>query len=152
MSPEAKTADNNFGIGQPMSYGKQLHEYRKTAVNGASPLQLIVMLYDGALKFIDAGKRAMELGNVEDQNVQLQKAQKIVMELMSCLDMNGGGEVAQNLLALYSYAYNQLVLGNVEDQPEMLDQAAKVLTDLRESWVELERMTRVPTVEVADAA
>lgn len=135
-----------------MSYGKQLHEYRKTAVNGASPLQLIVMLYDGALKFIDAGKRAMEQGNVEEQNLQLQKAQKIVMELMSCLDMNGGGEVAQNLLALYSYAYNQLVLGNVEDQAEYLDQAAKVLADLRESWVELERVSRTPVLEVADAA
>jgi len=135
-----------------MSYGKQLHEYRKTAVNGASPLQLIVMLYDGALKFIDAGKRAMEEGRVEEQNHQLQKAQKIVMELMSCLDMIGGGAVAQYRLALYSFAYNQLVLGNVEDEPEYLDQAAKVLTDLRESWVELERLTRAPVIEADDAA
>lgn len=121
-----------------MPYTKHVHEYRKTAVNSASPIQLIVMLYDGALRFIDQGREAMRRGDTYEQNTCLQKAQKIVAELLSCLDLAKGGEIAQNLFALYTYCYNNLVEANVEDRTEPLDQAAKVLESLRESWVELE--------------
>lgn len=100
------------------------------------------MLYDGALRFIKKGQAAMIEGDRFNQNHNLVKAQKIVAELMSCLDMNQGQEIAANLLALYTYAYNQLVMANMEDKPEPLLQASKVLEDLRESWVELERMVR----------
>lgn len=133
-----------------MSSSRNLQEYRKQVVNGASPLQLVIMLYDGALRFMDAGRRAMIEKDIDLQNTSLQKAQKIVLELASCLDMRQGGEIAENLFALYTYCYNQLVAANIEDKPEYIDHAARVLSDLRESWVQIEHGLQ-PT-EMADAA
>lgn len=121
-----------------MANGRFLNEYRKGAVNGASPLKLVIMLYDGALKFMEAGKQAMGRKDLEKQNAELQKAQRIVTELMACLDMEKGGEIARNLFALYSYVLNELVEANVKDQPEPIDRCILVMSELRESWVELE--------------
>lgn len=134
-----------------MSTTKHLFEYRKQAVNGASPLQLIVMLYDGALRFMEAGRAAIVAGNLEQQNASLQKAQRIIAELISCLDMAQGGEIAQNLFGLYTYCYNQLVEANFDDRADLVDQVMKIMSDLRESWVQLESQQRVPE-EVPNAA
>lgn len=136
-----------------MANGRFAHEYRKSAVNGASPLQLIVMLYDGALRFMEAGKHAMESGDLEKQNDNLQRAQRILMELMSCLDMEQGGEIATNLLALYSYVLNELVQGNLEDKPEHIERCMQIISELRESWVLLEESQRqMPSEEPRLAA
>jgi len=117
-------------------------EYQKQNVNGASPLQLVIMLYDGALRFMEAGKHAMANGNLDKQNYYLQKAQKIVFELMSSLDMEKGADVAKNLFALYGYVVNELVKANVEDRPDAIDRSIKVMSDLRQSWAEIERSTK----------
>jgi len=125
-----------------LAYGRFVQEYQKGAVNGASPLQLVIMLYDGAIRFMNGGKRGIETADLELQNTNLQKAQKIVMELTSCLDMEKGGEVSKNLLALYTYVIGELVEANVGDKVEPIDRCIKILSDLRESWVEIDKMTR----------
>ncbi|MBL8087421.1 MAG: flagellar export chaperone FliS [Chthonomonas sp.] len=134
-----------------MANQRHLHAYQNTQVTSASPLQLVIMLYDGAIRFVKQGREAVVAGDTFNQNRCIQKAQRIVTELMSCLDMHRGGEVAQNLFALYSYAYNELVMGNIEDNPEMLDRAIKVLEDLRSSWVELDRQQRTGSIGELDA-
>ena len=106
------------------------------------------MLYDGALRFMEAGKHAMSAKERSKQNDYLQRAQKIVMELMSCLDMDQGADVAKNLLSLYSYVLNELVVGNMSDSSAHIDRAIKVMSDLRESWSELHAAT-APTMEAA---
>ncbi|MBI1756016.1 MAG: flagellar export chaperone FliS [Fimbriimonas ginsengisoli] len=128
-----------------MSYRKFAQEYLKGAVNGASPLQLIIMLYDGALRFMEAGRHAMLAGEIDKQNTSLQRAQHVVTELMACLDMEQGGEVATNLFALYSFALNQLVEANISDKTEAIDACIKIFSDLRESWVRLEADLRLKT-------
>lgn len=133
-----------------MASDRFVHEYRKNAVNGASPLQLVIMLYDGALRFMEAGKHAMAHRDIPKQNESLQRAQKIVLELMACLDMESGGEIARNLMSLYTYVVNELIEANVEDKPEGIDRSMRVLSDLRESWVQIARSTSAP--EAARAA
>lgn len=129
-----------------MAYpNSSINQYRKAAVSTASPLQLVVMLYDGALRFLNAAKAHMEEGNLYKQNENCQRAQDIVAELISCLDLERGGEIAQNLFALYTFVYDRIVQANVEDTPIYLDQAMKVLIDLRESWSQLERQTARPS-------
>lgn len=135
-----------------MAYGRIAHEYQKQNVNGASPLQLVIMLYDGALRFMEAGKHAMGNGNLDKQNFYLQKAQRILIELMACLDMEKGGDIAKNLFALYGYVMNELVTANIEDKPEPIERSIKVLSELRESWAEIEGAVREPKDEQALAA
>lgn len=125
-----------------MQKGRYVDEYRKNAVNGASPLELVVLLYDGAIKFCELAKVAMAANDRFAKNANLLKAQRIITELTSCLDLKQGGEIAQNLLSLYTFAYNQLVAANIEERPELIDQSVKVLASLRESWSELEQQTR----------
>lgn len=124
-----------------MASGRFAHEYQKQQVNGASPIQLVVMLYDGALRFMEAGKHAIVNKNLEKQNYYIQKAQRIVTELMATLDMQQGGEVAKNLFALYGYVLNELVTANVEDQPEPVERAIRVFSELRDSWSQIAQAT-----------
>ncbi len=134
-----------------MAYpNSSINQYRKAAVSTASPLQLVVMLYDGALKFLTAAKTNMADGDLYKQNENCQRAQNIVAELISCLDMDKGGDIAQNLFALYTFVYDRIVQANIEVAPIYIDQAIKVLTDLRESWSQLEKQTR--TTPTANAA
>lgn len=136
-----------------MAHARFIGEYRKSAVQGATPLQLVIMLYDGALKFMEAGKHAMAAKDLEKQNASLQKSQKIIFELIACLDMNEGGEIAANLLSLYTYVVEQLVQANVKDEPEAIDRCIRILSDLRESWVQIEKaMSATPAKEENAAA
>ena len=76
--------------------------YLETAVETASPARLIVMLYDGAIRFINEATYAMQQRDYETQNAKLQRAQKILAELISSLDFDKGGEIAENLFRLYT--------------------------------------------------
>lgn len=133
-----------------MAYGRFVQEYQKGAVNGASPVQLVIMLYDGALRFMEAGKHAMATRDLEKQNSNLQKAQKILTELMSCLDMQNGGDIAKNLLALYTFAYDQLVQANMKDDPKGIDNSIQMFSQLRESWVEIEKSVKAQALGPAE--
>lgn len=120
-----------------MAYGNHAQEYRKNAVLGASPAQLVVMLYDGALRFIEGGRAAMRAGDLTRQNDMLQRVQKIVMELLGTLDVERGGEIAKNLAALYTFTLDRLMQANVDDDEVPLDEAASTLRELREAWVQI---------------
>ncbi|MHB8637576.1 MAG: flagellar export chaperone FliS [Fimbriimonadaceae bacterium] len=125
-----------------MAYGKYIQEYQKGAINGASPVGVIVMLYDAAIRFMEQGKAAMAFADYDKQNTMLQKAQKIVTELMGSLDMEQGGDIAKNLMSLYTYTWNELVQANIHDKPECIDHALLVFTELRESWVAIDLSTK----------
>ena len=133
-----------------------LNEYRKQAVVGASPLQLVIMLYDGAIRHTEAGKRHMADGRLFEQNEELCRAQRIVAELIGCLDPDQGGEIAQNLLELYSFVYNGLIEANVHDDRELLEACLTTMRELRDGWSQVERTQReerpVEAGRVSDAA
>ena len=136
-----------------MAYGNHAQEYRKNAVLGASPAQLVVMLYDGALRFMEAGRMAMRAKDLPRQNDALQRAQKIVVELLSTLDLEQGGEIASNLASLYGFVLDKLMEANVYDRESALDEAAKPVRDLREAWAQIAGTSvRVERQEMALAA
>lgn len=130
-----------------LSYKKAADQYRKSAVSNASPLELIIMLYDGALRFMEAAKHHMAEGQIYEQNRYCLKAQDILTELLSCLDTSKGGEMAQNLFALYEFAYNSLVEANISQNPRKIDEAMEVLSRLRTSWAEVAEQAKGSTVE-----
>jgi len=133
-----------------VAYSKQVEEYRRQSVNSASPLQLVIMLYDGAMRFMDRAAAAIQAKDLEAQNHNLQRAQRIITELISCLDMKQGGEVAQNLLGLYSYVYSELIEANLEDDAVRIQNATRVLSELREGWAELEQKMKAPALNVVE--
>jgi flagellar protein FliS len=132
----------------------QISQYRKNAVGGASPIQLIIMLYDGSLRHMQAAKNAMEQGDLFQQNKSAQAAQRILAELMSSLDMEKGGDVSKNLLSIYSFVYNRLIEANMQDKPEWIDDCMKLMSDLGESWrlIQRQQTDGVATPEYAEAA
>lgn len=125
-----------------MNRGAFVDTYRQNAVQTASPLQLVIMLYDGAIRFCEMAKTAMSEGDLFNQNHYIQKAQRIVLELTSCLDLNQGGDIGKNLFSLYTFCYDELVAANLADKPENLDAVIAVLKDLREGWMEIEQTHR----------
>ncbi|HBK67559.1 MAG TPA: flagellar export chaperone FliS [Firmicutes bacterium] len=111
--------------------------YRQTQVETAGPLELIIMLYDGAIRFCNQAKLAIEEKNLNQANQMLQRAQDIIDELNINLNMEAG-EIAVNLRSLYQFISTKLVEANIKKDLTLLNQMIALLTDLRSSWVELQ--------------
>jgi flagellar secretion chaperone FliS len=111
-------------------------QYRQQAATTASPAQLVMMLYDGALAEIARAERALSATpvDVEDAHDCLSRAQAIVMELSLTLDHERGGQVAGHLASLYTYCSEQLITANVRKSPAELPSVRDVITGLRDAW------------------
>lgn len=111
------------------------HEkYRQSSVQTSSPSQLLLMLFDGAIRFVRAGLEALKAQDVQNTNLNFGKAQKIVSELMSTLDQKY--EVSHSLYALYEYTNHLLIDANIKKNSESAEEALGYLTDLRETWAQ----------------
>jgi flagellar secretion chaperone FliS len=108
--------------------------YRKATVETASPGKLVVMLYDGAIRFLTQAKEHLLAGQAKEAHFALVRAEDIISELMSSLDVDKGGEIASNLLALYEFMFMRLVDANVRKDPAPVDEVLEFLVTLRESW------------------
>jgi len=118
-----------------------------TTVESASPQQLIIMLYDGALKSVFAAKAAIARGDVAARGAALSKAISIIDEgLRAALNLQTGGEIAQNLMALYDYISTRLLHANVKNDVKSIDEAARLLGELKQAWEVLEQRDRPPAV------
>ena len=113
-------------------------KYRQTQVDTASPTQLVVMLYDGAIRFLSLARQKMGPGDIEARNTLLLKAQRIITHLISSLDLEKGGDVAVNLQRLYTFMLLQIIEANVYDRAAPIDEVVGLLRELRESWVEVD--------------
>lgn len=107
--------------------------YRQTQVSTASQGELLLMLFDGAIRFARQGQEHMKKGEIEQANFKLIRAQDIVNELILSLDLEVG-EIAQNLQQLYTYIYDLLVQANIKKSAEKVDEAINMLTELRDTW------------------
>jgi flagellar protein FliS len=112
--------------------------YRQFSVQGATPLGLVVMLYDGAITAILRAATAVEAQDVSDKCIQLNKAQAIIAQLEGTLNFEAGGEVAQTLKALYVHARGQMLKASFENSPVFLRSLAENLATVREAWYKAE--------------
>ncbi len=112
-------------------------QYRATKVGTASPVDLVVMLYQGVVRFTRAGIAAVEQGDVKAAHTGFVRAQDIIAELVSTLDHERGGEVAQQLLALYDYAFRRLVEANCKKDVVPAREVAQMFRELGIAWQEL---------------
>jgi len=108
--------------------------YRNTRIQTASPGKLILLLYEGALKFCRLAINHIEDKEIEKAHNYIIKTQDIVTELNITLDIENGGEIAKNLRMLYNFINRHLVKANVEKKAEYIEEVIRLLTQLYEAW------------------
>jgi flagellar secretion chaperone FliS len=111
------------------------NQYRNNQINTASPEQLLIMLYDGAIRFINEASQHLSEGRIAPRGTAIGKAMAIISELAATLDHEIGGEIAGNLAALYDYMLRELTQANLHDDPQRLESVRSMLAGLRETWM-----------------
>lgn len=114
--------------------------YKENTVTQASPAELTLMLYNGALKFIKLAKQGIEEQNIELKNTNIQKTQSIIQELM--VTLNTDVEVSNNLMRMYDFMFRQLVEANVKNDAKLLDEVEGFLVEFRDTWKEMIQQSR----------
>jgi flagellar protein FliS len=121
-----------------MNYAKAAAQYQTTGADagvlGANPHQLIQLLYDKILEHIAVARGHIGRGDAAAKGSALNKALAIVAELRSSLNREQGGEVAQNLDALYDYIERLLIQANIKASDAQLDEAAQLVRDIKSAW------------------
>ena len=108
--------------------------YQETAVSTQSRGRLIVMLYDGAIRFLRQAIADIERCDYAAKGMHISKAQDIIFELNSVLDMEQGGQIAQNLRGLYNFMHKHLSEANFRKDPQMIREVIEILEELNQSW------------------
>lgn len=117
--------------------------YRQGAVLSAPPERLVVMLYDGARRFLHQAAAAMRERQIEASHVRLRQAEDIIIHLRESLDLEQG-EVAVRLQAIYVFCQRQLRQARFSRNPAQIEEVSALLGELREAWATIEtRQERV---------
>lgn len=113
---------------------KGIETYQEAAVTTQSKGKLVVMLYDGAIKFLKLAIKEIGAGNPEEKSKYLSKAIDILFELNAVLDMEAGGEVAMNLRSLYLFMGRHLTEANTKQDTQKIEEVIKLLEELNKGW------------------
>ncbi len=109
-------------------------KYQKTNIVTASREKILLMLYEGAIRFIKQASAAMEKGKVAEKGTSISKATAILSELMATLDFKVGGQIAIDLENLYVFMIDKLIEGNINNDPACLQHVEKLLLTLYGAW------------------
>lgn len=119
-----------------MSFAASPQAYRESAVLTAPPERLVVMLYDGARRFLYQAATAMREGDVPTAHERLRRAERVIEHLLATLDMSQG-ELPERLEAIYAFCLELLGDARLRQDPERVDQVGGLLGELREAWAQL---------------
>lgn len=117
-----------------MTY-QALNQYKQNTVLTATPEELTLMLYEGAIKFMNIAKYSMENKDLERTHSSLMRAQDIIMELNYSLDMNY--EISKEFRSLYDFVLSKLVDANIQKSIESLEEALIIINDMKDTWKEV---------------
>ncbi|MCA0150559.1 flagellar export chaperone FliS [Rossellomorea vietnamensis] len=123
-----------------MAINNPYQTYQNNSVTTASPGELTLMLYNGCLKFITLAKKGIQDHDIEMKNVNIQKAQNIVSELMVTLNMDM--DVSKNMMSLYDFINRRLIEGNIKNDLEAIEEAEGLIIEFRDTWKELIQLNR----------
>lgn len=120
-----------------------INAYQRNAIMTASPAELTLMLYDGAIKFCNIALMGLEKKEMEKVNTNLKKAQAIITELRVSLDRKY--PVWEDFERVYDYIYRRLVEGNIKKDAEIIEDAMKYIREMRDTWKEVMRLNAAGT-------
>ena len=115
-------------------YTRYSQAYKKAAVGTMDQRKLIIMLYDGAIRFLNGAITRMQQDERYEAHKSLAKAKSIIAELLGSLNLERGGDIAQNLQRLYIYMFNELIEANMNKDIDRINQVVELLKDLRDGW------------------
>jgi flagellar protein FliS len=114
------------------AYGKR--QYTQTQVTTVDKGRLIVLLYEGAIKFLRQAKGCADTGDISGKSNNINRALDIIAELNQSLNMNDGGEIASNLRRLYLFWSEHLIQAKIKKDTKNIDDVINMLTSLNEAW------------------
>jgi flagellar protein FliS len=126
--------------------------YREAAVRGASPVRLVICLYEQTIEDLRRAVIAQEKGDIEARTRGINHALAVIAQLQGSLDMERGGEVAKNLARFYSLVRSGLTEAQVQQSIRILEQQISQLATVHEAWLEVERATSAPAPQSAGLA
>lgn len=113
-----------------------LKQYKQTQIDTAPKEQILLMLYDGAVRFLNQVKVGFAENDIEKIHNNIVKTQNIITEFQTTLDIENGGDFAKNLFALYEYLNNQLFQANIQKKEAYVDEVLRHISELRDTWRE----------------
>jgi len=111
--------------------------YNQIDVTTSNPLKIVLMLYDGAITFIERAIECTRSGDVKNKNIHITSASDIIVELNNSLDTEAGGELAQHLRRLYFFMGRHLTHANWHNDVEGMQEVIELLANLREAWQDI---------------
>jgi flagellar protein FliS len=126
--------------------------YREAAVRGASPVRLVICLYEQAIEDLRRAVIAQEKGDIEARTRGINHSLRVIAQLQSSLDMERGGDVAKNLAGFYTHVRTGLIEAQVKQSTRIIEQQISQLAIVHEAWLEVERATVTPTSQSAASA
>ena len=134
---------------------KRSNTYQEIAVQTSSPTKLVVMLYEGAIRFLGQSVTAIRSNDIEGKRQSIDRAMAVIQHLQSTLDRDQGGDVAAKLDNLYIYITSKIMEGSTKLQIAPIEEAIKLLNVLLSGWEEIvkkEQENAVPTTLLAQQA
>lgn len=130
-----------------------MNQYREMHVASERPEDVVLKLYDGAIGFLrTAREELLEKSNVPEKARLIEKTTKILDYLQSCLDMERGGEIAENLNRLYNYMLVRLTQANAENSGPKIEEVTRLLNTIRDGWKEICKSTGMRETLPAEAS
>ncbi|NIQ00591.1 MAG: flagellar export chaperone FliS [Nitrospinaceae bacterium] len=120
-----------------MVSSRYFKEYKQNEISTSSQGKLILMMYEGAIRFTQMAIQCLDQGDLAGKGLYIRKTHDIINELSVSLDLKKGGEVAARLETLYNFALSQLTRANIKSDRQALESILKVLKPLHEAWEHL---------------
>ncbi len=114
--------------------------YNNSKILTASPAELTLMLYEGAIKFCNLALIGLEKGDLEKVNTNIIKAEKIILEFKATLDFKY--PIAKDFENVYDYIYRRLIEANIKKDKEILEEALEYIREMRDTWKEVMRLAK----------
>lgn len=112
-------------------YEKYIKQYQTSNITTATPEKLMILLFDGALQFLQKAKTAIAEKNMHEKSVNIESARKIIRELMRTIDLANGNDVSKNLFRLYNKMAMNLIKANVQRNVDKIDEVIEDITNIR---------------------
>jgi flagellar protein FliS len=142
VKSQTEEQQDNLVATQPKNNNAAYQQYQNSMVNTASPQELTLMLYNGLIKFLNLSIQGIEEKSIEKANNNLAKAQNIIQEFISTLDMNY--EVSTRFYTLYDFMNNRLIEANIKKDKAIVEEVRGFAEDLRDTWSQAMKLAKQP--------